>query len=225
MTNTFTLKPSPNWHYAAQDLVDSLQVLHTATDKITLLESVCVQLGDSLYPAFLQILYSLERNEDSTSTDVVATTLVDCIRTGRLPSGRLPAWGSSSVIGDTAFGQTRVLGPIEYACAWYAQGGTAQALTRLQFTQIINSLLRLVGANTTAKDHYCQKLQGDIDDPIGGALSNTTRDALQALITQWQRDDKPILAIDAFISALQPQSLLDQVAEERLEQYATSLIR
>lgn len=217
MTNTFTLKPIPNWHGAAQGLVDGLQSLETPVEKITLMERMCVQLGDSLYPAFLQILFTLEQHADSKAADIVSATLVECIRSGRLPSGRLSAWGSSGLTGDSAFGQTRVLGPIEYACAWYVQGGTNYPLTLQQFTQIISSLLRLVSTNETAKNHYCLKLQGDIDDPISGALSNSTRNALQALIDSWQLDNNPLLAINAFTNTLQKPSALDQIVKGKLD--------
>ncbi len=217
MTDIFKLNAEPNWHGAAQDLVDGLQVLAKSEEQIQLLESVCLQLGDALYPAFLQILFTLEQHADTQATDLVAATLVDCIRTGRLPSGKLSAWGSASLTGDSAFGQTRILGPIEYACAWYAQGGLAQPLTRQQFTHIMSSLLKLVSCNPLAKVHYCQKLQGDIDDPISGALSNTTRQGLQALIQSWQNNDTADVAVEAFINELQTESMLDIIAKGPLD--------
>lgn len=221
VTDAFKLNSDPNWHSAAQDLVNGLYVLEKSEEKIRLLESVCVRLGDALYPAFLQILFTLEQHADNKATDIVASTLVNCIRSGRLPSGRVSAWGSASVTGDTAFGQTRVLGPIEYACAWFAQGGTTQPLSLQQFTYIMSSLLRLVHSNDNAKTFYCQKLQGDIDDPISGALSNSTRQGLQALIDTWQRktgDDKNHTdVINAFINELQSESLFDQISKGQLD--------
>lgn len=217
MSSAFTLNSNPDWHGAAQDLVNGLSVLDKSEDQIRLLELTCERLGDALYPAFLQILYALEQYADEHSKQLIASTLVDCIRSGRLPSGRLSAWGSTSVTGDSAFGQTRVLGPIEYACAWYAQGGTAQPLSIQQFTQIMNSLLNLVDSNHTAKNYYCQKLQGDIDDPMSGALSNVTRQALQELIQKWQTNDPASEAIDVFINSLQATSLLNQISKGPLD--------
>lgn len=217
MTTPFKLRENPDWHSAAQDLINGLHALNKAEDQIRLLENLCDKLGDNLYPAFLQILYALEQFADTESKQLTASTLVECIRSGRLPSGRLSAWGSASVTGDSAFGQTRVLGPIEYVCAWYAQGGTAQPLSLLQFSHIMTSLLGLVAANSTAKDFYCQKLQGDIDDPMSGALSNATRQGLQELIEVWQHSDSISDCIDAFVSSLQSESLLNTIAKGPLD--------
>jgi len=212
-TPPFRLGQNPDWHAAAQDLINGLQALDNAEQQIRLLESLCDKLGDELYPAFLQILYAIDQFADSQSKQLTASTLVECIRTGRLPSGRLSAWGSASLTGDSSFGQTRVLGPIEYVCAWYAQGGTAHPLSLQQLSHILTSLLTLVESNSTAKDFYCQKLQGDIDDPMSGALSNTTRQGIQELIDTWQRSDKLSDCIDAFVSSLQSESLLNTIAK------------
>lgn len=217
MTTVFQLNENPDWHSAAQDLINGLQALDDKEHKIRLLESLCDKLGDHLYPAFLQILHALEQFSDTESKQLVAETLVECIRSGRLPSGRLSAWGSGALTGDSAFGQTRVLGPIEYVCAWYAQGGNAQPLSLQQFKLIMASLLGLVETNSTAKDFYCQKLQGDIDDPMSGALSNTTRQGLQELIEVWIQSDNISDAIDAFVSSLQSESLLNTISRGPLD--------
>jgi len=213
VTTVFQLNENPDWHSAAQDLINGLQAFDDKEHKIRLLESLCDKLGDRLYPAFLQILFALEQFSDTEPKQLVAETLVECIRSGRLPSGRLSAWGSGSLTGDSAFGQTRVLGPIEYVCAWYAQGGNAQPLSLQQFNLIMTSLLSLVETNRTAKDFYCQKLQGDIDDPMSGALSNTTRQGLQELIEIWIQSDNISDAIDAFVSSLQSESLLNTISK------------
>lgn len=217
MPDTFKLNDNPDWHSAAQDLIDGLHVLNTAEDRISLLQEVCDQLGDNLYPAFLQILFALEQFSDNKAKALMASTLVECIRTARLPSGKLSAWGSNALTGDSAFGQTRVLGPIEYVCAWFAQGGTVQPLSLQQFRLITTSLLQLVGSDSTAKNYYCQKLQGDIDDPISGALSNTTRQGLRELIDVWQQANSIPDAIDAFVSSLQSESLLHQISRGPLD--------
>lgn len=213
MTTPFKLKEHPDWHSAAQDLINGLHTLDKAEDQIRLLENLCDKLGDDLYPAFLQILYALDQFADSQSKRLLATTLVECIRSGRLPSGRLSAWGSASNTGDSAFGQIRVLGPIEYVCAWYAQGGTTQPLSLQQFSEIMHSLLGMVATNDTAKSFYCQKLQGDIDDPMSGALSNSTRQGLQEMIELWQQSDSIKDCIDAFVSSLQSDSMLNTIAK------------
>lgn len=214
---SFQLSDDPDWHSAAQDLINGLQVLSEKEHKIRLLEDLCIKLGDHLYPAFLQILFALEQFADTESKHLVATTLVECIRSGRLPSGRLSAWGSGSLTGDSAFGQTRVLGPIEYVCAWYAQGGNAQPLSLQQFNLIMTCLLRLVAADSTAKNFYCQKLQGDIDDPMSGALSNSTRQGLQEMIEVWVHSENIDDAVDAFVSSLQSESLLNTISKGPLD--------
>lgn len=212
MTKSFTLSRNPDWHSAAQDLVTGLQVLERNEEKIRLLELVCERLGNELYPAFLQILYTLEQHADEPSKQLVASTLINCIRSGRLPSGRLSAWGAAAGTGDKAFGQTRVLGPIEYACAWYAQGGPGQPLSQQQFSQIMNSLLNLVGSNNTAKNYYCVKLQGDIDDPMSGALSSPTRQGLLLLVQQWQTSKLTSNACNAFMNSIQSESALSKIS-------------
>lgn len=213
MSSTFQLNDNPDWHSAAQDLINGLHALDDAEREIQLLEKLCEKLGDELYPAFLQILFALEQFANNEAKQKIASTLVACIRTGRLPSGRLSAWGSSSITGDSAFGQTRVLGPIEYVCAWYAQGGTTTPLSLQQFSLVLTSLLELVATNSQAKSFYCQKLQGDIDDPMSGALSNTTRQGLQELIEIWTHSDNSNDAVDAFVTSLQSESLLNTIAK------------
>jgi len=217
VSEPFKLNNDPDWHSAAQDLVDGLHAYTQPERRISLLQEMCDQLGDELYPAFLQILFALEQFSDERARALMASTLVDCIRTARLPSGRPSAWGSTSLTGDSAFGQTRVLGPIEYVCAWYAQGGTAQPLSLQQFRLILTSLLQLVGSDVTAKNYYCQKLQGDVNDPISGALSNTTRQGLRELMDVWQQVDNIPDAIDAFVSSLQSTSLLNQISRGPLD--------
>lgn len=217
MNAPFKLSNNPDWHSAAQDLVNGLQALSEVEERISLLQEICDQLGDELYPAFLQILFALEQFSDESARALVASTLVDCIRSGRLPSGKLSAWGSNSMTGDSAFGQTRVLGPVEYVCAWYAQGGTLQPLSQQQFRLVATSLLNLVGSDAKAKDFYCKKLHGDIHDPISGALSNRTRQAIEELIQVWQQTSNIDDAVDTFVSSLQSESVLNQISKGPLD--------
>ncbi|ASJ70515.1 hypothetical protein [Granulosicoccus antarcticus] len=211
----FVLKKNPDWHAAAQDLISGLCSLDDKEERIELLESVCVKLGDRLYPAFLQILHVIDEYADDEARSIMASTLVNCLQTGRLPSGKLAAWGSSSYTGDSAFGQSRRLGPIEFVCAWYAQPSTETPMSQQQFSIILNSLLSLVSSNSNAKQLYCQKLISDAEDPMGGSLSKQTRAGLIDMTQIWQiaaPEDLHTPVVEAFLHALQSESLLNQIS-------------
>ena len=208
----FTLHDRPDWHAAASDLVAGLASLPDIDDRVRLLEKVCRRLGRELYPAFLQILLVIDRHADEAARAVVAETLVECLLSGRLPTGALSAWGSTAITGDSAFGQVRLLGPIEYVCAWYAQPSNQPPLAEHQFDTILVSLLRLVGTREQAAALYRRKLESDADDPLGGALSNRTRGALRELVAAWTDTAAPLEAVHAFRDALRETSLLNELA-------------
>ena len=211
----FSLKANPQWHSAAQDLISGLCSFDEIEQRIELLETVCVRLGNNLYPAFLQILHVINSTASDDSRRIMASTLVNCLQTGRLPSGMLSAWGSSSFTGDSAFGQSRRLGPIEFVCAWYAQTSNELPISQQQFSNILDSLLSLVATDAKAKQMYCHKLLADAEDPLGGSLSSKTRAGLQQLTHRWQAnlpEDGNTTVIDAFLEALQSESLLNQIS-------------
>lgn len=211
----FDLHADPDWHSAAQDLISGLCALPDSEQQIELLETVCVRLGDRLYPAFLQILHVVDQHADEQARAIMSRTLVDCLQSGRLPSGKLSAWGSSSFTGDSAFGQSRRLGPVEFVCAWYAQPSSETPMSQQQFSIILESLLSLVASDPTAKQLYCYKLVADAEDPLGGSLSGQTRTGLLELVKKWQTistDESNASAVDAFLSALQQESLLNQIS-------------
>ena len=210
---SFSLKEHPDWHAAAQELVVGLQHTVSEEDKISLFELICERLGDSLYPDFLQILYTVEKHADEPAITAVAQTLVACLWSGRLPSGRLSAWGAITPVTDSAFGQTRLLGPIEYVCTWYQQPGDKQPLSQLQFTEVLTSLLILVSSHPPAQRLYYQKLLADVDDPVGGSWTNQSRTAMRAMLSCWDSGDKNDSAVEAYLNALQAESLLHQVAK------------
>jgi hypothetical protein len=84
-----------------------------------------------------------------------------------------------------------------------------------QFSLILESLLSLVSSDEAAKQLYCHKLRSDAEDPLGGSLSSQTRAGLLELTTRWQATaaDAPVKpAVDAFLSALQQESLLNQIS-------------
>ena len=215
LTDSFSLKADPDWYSAAQDLISGLCSFDEIEDRIELLETVCLGLGNKMYPAFLQILHVINSQASDESRRIMASTLVNCLQTGRLPSGMLAAWGSSSFTGDSAFGQSRRLGPIEFVCAWYAQTSNELPISQQQFSNILDSLLSLVSSDGKAKQLYCHKLLADAEDPLGGSLSSKTRAGLQQLTQRWQAntpEDSNTEVIDAFLDALQSESLLTQVS-------------
>ena len=215
MTAPFILRTDPDWQAAAQDLVSGLIALPTGEKRVELLESICCGLGNQLYPAFLQILYLIGSNARPRCQQIVAETLVDCLLSGRLPSGSFAAWGASSQSGDTAFGQSRTLGPIEYLCSWYIQPNEQMPLEQGQFSRALQSLLNLVDADPKAQQLYARKLQEDALDALGGSWSSKARAALSALAVNWNSDADSTQAVYAFLNELQSESLLDQIARGR----------
>ena len=103
----------------------------------------------------------------------------------------------------SAYGRTRSLGPLEYLCAWHAQADPARVLTAEQFHVAARALMDLIGCSGEARLLYCEKLLADVGDPIGGALSRGTRDALRALATAWSEGASSFDASARFLSSLQ----------------------
>ena len=214
----FELGPSPDFHASAGELVRGLAALGDDDARVRLLETVCRGLGQRLYPAFLQILLTVERFGDGAARTGVAGTLVHCLASGRLPAGALPAWGGASVGASAPFGQVRQLGPIEYVCAWYAQPSNLPTLSRAQLDTVLGALLRLVSSDARAAELYRRKLEHDADDPLGGALSNRTREAVRELVGAWRGadddDDVARAAVAAYLDALGRTSLLGEMARD-----------
>ena len=209
------LHDQPDWHGAAQELINQFASLPDMDDRVRLLDRICVRLDNGLYPALLHILYCIENYGEHTAQEQIVNTLHYALSTGRLPSGKLPAWGSTERIDNSPFGQTRNVGPIEYLCAWYAQPTNLPAMDQGTFLTICSSLLRLVSIDENARDMYCQKLLSDADDPLSGSLSGNTRYGLKNLAQQWQ-DNHPVdkLAMQ-FLDSLQDNSSLNQLDSVR----------
>lgn len=174
---TSEVSSTPDFAAAGQALVDGCVDLAHDEDRVALLQSVCNGLGDELYPSFVQVLWMVGRFGDHGARAIVARALVHAIRTGRLPSGRRGAWGANHRA-------ARSLGPIEYLCAAYAQDHEP-TITAEQFHAGACALMELVGAESDARSLYCEKLLADVDDPLGGALARSTREAIRALATAW----------------------------------------
>jgi len=147
----WVLDTEPDWHTAAQSLVDGCSAVDSSELRVRLLERLCVSLGDELYPAFLNILCAVSTFGDHKAQALVAETLVHALTTGRLPSGKLTAWGSGVVTASGAFGQTRSLGPIEYLCAWYAQPAGSKPLSATAFHRIAHALISLISVEEKAR--------------------------------------------------------------------------
>jgi len=178
------IAPQPDWHSAAQSLINHFAELPERDDRVALLESICDRLGGDLYPAFLQLLYTIERYADKSCKQSVVDTVSYGLSTGRLPSGKLPAWGSNSTQTST-YGQIRNLGPIEFLCAWYSQSTHLAPLSHEHFSTLCASFVRLFSLDQNAAEKYMQKISADISDPLVGALSNQSREGLKALVSAW----------------------------------------
>jgi hypothetical protein len=197
------LLADPRWAHAARALVDGCVDLPADEDRVALLCTICDRLGDELYPALLRVLCTIGHHGDHAARAAVARALVHALRTGRLPSGRRSAWGASgpAQYQDT-YARTRSLGPLEYLCAWHAQAEAANALAAGAFERSARALLDLVSASAEARALYCEKLLADVDDPLSGALTRQTREALRALATAWAAGAGASEATSRFLQAL-----------------------
>ena len=200
---TPALKAAPDWEAAAQTLIDGCSALASDDQRVRFLDQVCRSLGDRLYPAFLQLLCLVNDRADVDARRSVAQTLVHALSTGRLPSGRLDAWGGHGLAAGTATsGNSRSLGPIEYLCAWHAQQSGPSPLPATAFDTATRSVIALVSSDPRAKALYCSKLRQDIDDPLGGSLTRSTRAALTALVSEWETGGSPDAVVGSLRAAL-----------------------
>jgi len=194
------LRADPDWDNAAETLIEACAHLPTPEDRVRWLEKLCLSLGDALYPAFLHVLCRIGEHGDPDAQKAVADVLVPALQSGRLPSGRHAAWGA--VHGAA----TRIMGPIEYLCAWHAQPDSRGQLNVAAFDRAARALLGLVSHSDSARRLYCAKLLADAEDPLGGAWSRGTRQALQTLARTWAAGSNPQRAaadaVDAFLAGL-----------------------
>jgi hypothetical protein len=195
------LLAQPDWDGAAQTLIDGCGALPSSEERVRFMDRVCFSLGDQLYPAFLKLLCMVQAQGDLAARCAVAQTLVHALSTGRMPSGRLQAWGGQPALGRAA-SHTRSLGPIEYLCAWHAQQSGTALLPAAAFDQAAQSIIALVSSDPQAQALYCAKLRQDIHDPLGGSLSRSTRAALSALVAAWEGGAAPEAVVQSLLSAL-----------------------
>ncbi|MCM5678275.1 hypothetical protein M8A51_01890 [Schlegelella sp. S2-27] len=194
------LRREPDWRAAAQSLVDGCASLDGVEPRVQLVERVCVRLGDELYPAFLKVMCLVGACGDAQARRLVAGALAHAVATGRLPSGRLAAWGSSGGLEQAP--RTAGLGPIEFLCAWYERPAGPQLLSAAAFERAAGPLIELVSTDDTARSLYCAKLQADAEDPlIGGAWSRSGRTALAALARSWRAGEPATQVIERYLDA------------------------
>lgn len=194
------LLQEPRWREAARALVAGCVDLRGGDDAVALMEAVCQGLGQELYPAFLRVLCEIGRHGDHAARAAVARTLVQALRSGRLPSGRRAAWGSATWAGSGAGG--RSLGPLEYLCASAADRDSPGALSPRDFDLGAQSVMALVAADDDARLLYGERLLACAEDPLEGALPRTGRHAMQALAQAWLGGAQPAEASAAFLAAL-----------------------
>ncbi len=188
---TTSLNAQPNWNAAAQSLIDSLAVLSSDDERIDFLETLCQDLGKHLYPAFIHMLFYVERSGTRRAQELVGKTLVSCLLSGRVPSGETSAWGAAaqglSPSNNTGgFTHQRRLGPIEFLVAWQTQPAGISDLSNPQFIQALTSLLNLINADQQAASLYRQHIDMQLEDPVGGAFNRSARDALNSLSRNWE---------------------------------------
>jgi len=194
------LRADPDWYSAAEALIEACAYLPTPEDRVRWLERLCLSLGDALYPAFLHVLCCVGEHGDPDAQKAVADVLVLALQSGRLPSGRHTAWGAMHGAA------TRIMGPIEFLCAWHAQPDSRGQLNASAFDRAARALIGLVSHSDSARQLYCAKLLADAEDPLGGAWSRGTRQALQAMVHAWAAGANPQRAasdaVDAFLAGL-----------------------
>ena len=106
---TLVPRPDPDWSGAAEVLIEGCAHLPTPEERVRWLERLCLSLGDTLYPAFLQVLCRVGEHGDAAAQKAVADTLVLALQTGAISapmpraapvtSATLPASGLSQSAG------------------------------------------------------------------------------------------------------------------------------
>lgn len=187
------LRAAPDWHEAAQTLVDGCCLLPPA-ERVPWLEQLCRAVGDPLYPAFLRVLCLVGEHGEPLAQRAVAATLNDALASGRLPSGPQAAWGALA-------GASRRQGPIEFLCAAFLHPQGALPLSASAFDRTARALLGLMAQDTQAHVRYRARLEAAAADPLEGAWSRADRAALRALAAAWAPGAAPGVAVDAFLQA------------------------
>lgn len=193
------LQAQPRWADAAQALISGCVDLGPRQDgAVALMETVCLGLGDQLYPAFLRVLAEVNQRGEYAARAAVAQTLMQALSQGRLPSGSRAAWGAHQ-----PGAQRRSLGPIEYLClaAWPQQRGPAE-LRPEQFQTLASAVLELMDCDADARRLYADHLGAVANDPLDGTMPREVRAALRALAQRWRSHPDASQACAAFADAV-----------------------
>jgi hypothetical protein len=167
------IKAEPDWIAAGEDLVRGLQSLPEGEPRLSLMQRLCADLGDALYPAFLKMLCAIGRFGDAPARALAAETLAEALASGRLPSGRIAAWGAS--FGPSPGRAGRSLGPIEYLAVWHLEARRSDPVDETSFLTASRLLIALIIASPAAASAYAAKLRQEVEDPIEGTYSRATR--------------------------------------------------
>jgi len=184
----FILNTTPNWQKAVEELIDQMQLYPDVETRIQLLEHLGMRLGDDCYPALLQLLCLIDKHADSPARSMMGETMAHGLSTGRLPSGKLNAWGASHLISDNPFLSPRSIGPVECLCAWHTQEAFDLPLETTEFVEALASLLDLFTGNNVARNLYRQALGSITEGQHSDVLSRETCRGLQALASAWEED-------------------------------------
>lgn len=203
------LKAEPDWVGAANDLVAALAGLPDNERRVQLLERVCADLGDALYPAFVKLLAAVARFGSPAVHALTAEAVAEAIVTARLPSVRLPAWGGGRfpaapgafASGFSAFNfNTRTLGPVEFLCVWLQRDVSNEVLDEGAFERVMTLLLTLLDASPKARRLYIDKLRADAEDLTEGLHTRQGRRLLAGLAEGWAAGEAPA-AVAARVAA------------------------
>jgi len=190
------LKAEPDWFGAAQALVEGLQAQSTLDGRVDVLERVCLDLGEALYPGFAKLLAAVDHFGDQAVKVLVADALAQALLTARLPSTRLPAWGAGGFAGLGGLDgplrtNSRNVGPLEFLCVWLARDVSDEALSGEAFETAATYLIDLVSASPRAAALYVDKLRADAGDPTEGLHNAQTRRLIETLAERWAAGDAP----------------------------------
>jgi len=189
------LKAEPDWFGAAQALVEGLQGQPTLDGRVDVLERVCLDLGEALYPGFAKLLAAVDHFGDHEVKVLVADALAQALVTARLPSTRLPAWGAGGFAGLGLGGPLRTnsrnVGPLEFLCVWLVRDVSDEALGGEAFETAATYLVDLISASPRAAALYVDKLRTDASDPTEGLHNAQTRRLIETLAERWAAGDAP----------------------------------
>jgi hypothetical protein len=192
------LLAEPRWAEAAQALISGCVDLGPRQDgAVALMEAVCTDLGDQLYPAFLRVLAEVNLRGEYAARAAVAQTLTQSLCQGRLPSGSRAAWG-----GHGPGAQRRSLGPIEYLCLAAWPGQKPAQLSPEQFQTLASAVMDLLDCDADARRLYADHLSAVADDPLDGTMPREVRSALRSLVHSWRGHPDASQASKAFVDAL-----------------------